>query len=142
MIFHHFLDCCAFAKKMKNLNNFEIKSKNMKYLAFHGTDTDNITSIIENGFILDKFTNFGATYGRGVYLSPYPIEARCYSDSDKVIVCEVVIDNPFIEKTKQNKRMKNIWQRTYDTYINRFGTEYVIRDPFQITIKGVLEVKI
>ena len=114
----------------------------MKYLAFHGTNKSNIPKIIEKGFILDKFTNFGAIYGRGVYLSPDPVEARCYSDSDNVLVCEVVINKPFVEKTKQNKKIKNKWQKTYDAYMNRFGNEYIIRDPVQIKVIGILEVKI
>ena len=50
--------------------------------------------------------------------------------------------NHLLKKTKQNKKIKNKWQKTYDAYMNRFGNEYIIRDPVQIKVIGILEVKI
>ena len=73
-----------------NKRGLNSEGKVKELLLFHGTDTGNIDSIMENNFAIDAVPNHkpkAMVYGRGVYLSEHPEIA--YGYGDKLLLCRV-----------------------------------------------------
>ena len=73
-----------------NKRGLNSEGKVKELLLFHGTDTGNIDSIMENNFAIDAVPNHktkAMVYGRGVYMSEHPEIA--YSYGDKLLLCRV-----------------------------------------------------
>ena len=52
-------------------------------LLYHGTSSENAISILKNGFNFDKIgSNYGTTYGKGIYFSPNYETARFYANQN------------------------------------------------------------
>ena len=78
-----------FLDNKRGLNN---EGKVKELLLFHGTDTGNVDSIMENNFVIDAVPNHkrkAMVYGRGVYMSEHPEVAFSYGD--KLLLCRVSI---------------------------------------------------
>ena len=78
----------------------------MKTKLFHGTNNQNALSILDNGFDFNMCgSNWGSTYGKGIYFTPNLETAKAYSDDNTII--EVTIDiNPFYLKKDKSPSSK------------------------------------
>ena len=72
------------------LATFGVDGKVKEVLLFHGTDSANLDSIMENNFNIDAVPSHKEKkmiYGRGVYMSEHPEIAFNYGD--KLLLCRV-----------------------------------------------------
>ena len=76
-----------FEEKRRGLNK---DGKVKELLLFHGTDTSNVDSIVENNFSIDALPyqrKKKMAFGRGVYMSEHPQIALSYGDT--LLLCRV-----------------------------------------------------
>ena len=76
-----------FQKSKRGLNR---TGKVKELLLFHGTDTANVDSIVENNFAIEAVPTHrkkAMVYGRGIYMSEHPETALKYGD--KLLLCRV-----------------------------------------------------
>jgi len=56
-------------------------------ILYHGTSVINALSIMNNGFNLDKCgSNWGNTYGKGIYFTPNYETARFYAGNEGIVI--------------------------------------------------------
>ena len=81
----------------ENKRGLNSEGKVKELLLFHGTDTGNVDSIMENNFAIDAVPNHkrkAMVYGRGVYMSEHPEIAFSYGD--KLLLCRVSVKLKYI----------------------------------------------
>ena len=75
---------------LENKRGLRVDGKVKELLLFHGTDSGNLDSIMENNFNIDTVPSHKKKkmiYGRGVYMSEHPEIAFNYGD--KLLLCRV-----------------------------------------------------
>jgi len=92
-------------------------------ILLHGTDQDNISSILENDLSLTIHKRHGSVYGNGIYFTDDLRLASKYSEKGKndkyFIVCQVHIGNIVLGKHNMDMLPKMEGQdRFYDTTVN------------------------
>lgn len=104
----------------------------MKIKLFHGTNNQNALSIIDNGFDFNKCgSNWGSTYGKGIYFTPNSKTAKAYSDDNTII--EITIDiNPFYltKDRSPNSKKKIKIPQNYNCIVSPNKDEYVLIEKF------------
>ena len=135
--------------KQTQYDNYGDLGEHGEQILFHGTDKDNIDSILENDLSLTIHQRHGSVYGRGIYFTNN-IEFACkYSERSglekSIIVCLVHIGNI----VKGNHRMdmlpkKEDTNRYYDTSVDdeRDPTQFVKYKNHQYNFLGVLHLKV
>jgi Poly(ADP-ribose) polymerase catalytic domain len=123
-------------------------------LTFHGTRSSAISSIVRHGFLKpgDKHPKTGEevgvrcgnTYGKGIYSSPDPNFAMCYSEFDahrtrseeipgfKLIVCATLMGRAATVFREDNWREQNKPYRGADSHVGNEGQEYIVFSSAQI----------
>tara|TARA_B100001094_G_scaffold147570_1_gene142914 strand:+ start:65 stop:481 length:417 start_codon:yes stop_codon:yes gene_type:complete len=112
-------------------------------LLYRGGKMQTYISLIDNGFDLTRInSNFGATLGRGIYLTASKDEARSYAVDGRTIFEVPVedlkiyrLDRAFSVDSKQDrKNLKKITQKAKDQGFNALesvdGLEVVIFEEF------------
>ena len=77
----------VFNCKKQEFGQLEGQSNNDEVLLFHGTSSANTDGICRTNFNLDISVRFA--YGRGIYLSKYPITSLQYGEA--LLVCKVLL---------------------------------------------------
>ena len=75
---------------LENKRGLRVDGRVKELLLFHGTDSGNLDSIMENNFNIDTVPSHKEKkmrYGRGVYMSEHPEIAFNYGD--KLLLCRV-----------------------------------------------------
>lgn len=126
-------------------------SKNKKLgeekILFHGTDKDNITSIIENDFSLTNRTIHGSVYGKGIYFTN-DINLACkysekYNNVKYIFLCYVYVGN--IINGKEYPDMLPKIENTnsyYDTAVDNIinPIQYIKKKNHQYNILGYIKI--
>jgi hypothetical protein len=98
-------------------------------ILYHGTSTSNALSIMKNGFdFLKAGSNWGKTYGKGIYFSPNYETARFYAGEDGIVLKFDIKINP-LQLTKDyspNSKKKLQIPKEINCLINKNHDEYII----------------
>ena len=81
---------------------------------YHGTTIENALSILNNGFDFSKVgSNWGNTYGNGIYFSPNYETARFYAREEGIVLkFDIKIIPQYLEKDySPNSKKKTIFKR-------------------------------
>ena len=101
----------------------------MKKTLYHGTSQSNALSILKEGFDFSKCgSNWGSTYGKGIYFSPNYSEAKFYAGEDGIVLSfELDLECYYLEKDirPSNKKKFKI-PEYYNCLVNPSGSEYVL----------------
>jgi len=98
---------------------------------YHGTSMINALSILKNGFDLNKAgSNYGSTYGKGIYMTPNYETAKFYAGNDGIVL-RLNIDVIGYELKKDispnsKKKIKLPKDKNYNTIISPNKDEYLI----------------
>lgn len=121
--------------------NDNIKIENIKFIyiyvldrriimkLYHGTSVINGILILKNGFDINKSgSNWGVTYGKGIYFTPNYETARFYAGNDGMVISLNININPFYltKDVKPNSKKKPKIPEGYDSLINPNGDEVII----------------
>ena len=101
----------------------------MKKTLYHGTTIENALSILKNGFDFSKCgSNWGSTYGKGIYFSPSYDEAQFYADEDGTVLSfELELECYYLDKDiSPSKKIKFKVPDGYNCLVNPSGSEYVV----------------
>ena len=101
----------------------------MKKTLYHGTTMDNALSILKQGFDFNKCgSNWGSTYGKGIYFSPSYDESRFYAGKDGIVLSfELNLECYYLEKDiSPSKKRKFKMPDGYNCLVNPSGSEYVV----------------
>ena len=104
----------------------------MKKIMYHGTTSESALSILKNGFDFSKCgSNWGSTYGKGIYFTPNYDTAQVYAGDDGIVLSFVLDVIPYyLEKdVSPSKKAKIKIPDSYNCLVNPNGDEYVF---FQI----------
>ena len=100
----------------------------MKKILYHGTTSENALSILRNGFDLSKCgTNWGSTYGKGIYFTPYHDTAKVYAGDEGIVLSFILDIEPYyLEKdVSPSKKAKLRIPDGYNCLVNPNKDEYV-----------------
>ena len=89
---------------------------------YHGTSCSNAISILKNGFDFNKVgSNYGTTYGKGIYFTPNYETARFYAGENGLVISKIQKGKPVAvskaaalasgkkkKKTKEKTSKKNV----------------------------------
>ena len=100
-------------------------------LLYHGTSCSNAISILKNGFDFNKVgSNYGITYGKGIYLTPNYETARFYAEENGIILSFDVSITPYylIKDNSPNskKKIKLPTDQDYNCIVSPNKDEYLI----------------
>ena len=101
----------------------------MKKTLYHGTSQINALSILRDGFDFSKCgSNWGSTYGKGIYFSPSYDEAHFYAGEDGMVLSfEMELECYYLEKDiSWSKKKKFKLPNGYNCLVNPSGDEYVL----------------
>ena len=103
----------------------------MKQKLFHGTSRENALSIMENGFDFSKSgSNWGNTYGKGIYFSPNEETARFYAGENGIVISlKIEIDPYYLTQDispNSKKKIKLPENENYNCIVNPNGDEYLV----------------
>ena len=108
-------------------------------LLYHGTSYENSLSIKMNGFDFNKVgSNYGKTYGRGIYFTPNYETAKFYAgDTGIVILTNAKITPHYLTRdvspnSKKKIRIPN--DKVYNCIVSPNNDEYLILYPTNINI--------
>ncbi|CAH0030277.1 unnamed protein product [Clonostachys rhizophaga] len=123
-------------------------------LTFHGTQCQNVPSIVRHGFVAPGARNpeqgaaqkvrCGSTYGRGIYSSPSAAFSLTYSDGKlvrdsnkefsglKLIVCATIMGRPRVMFRDDEWRAEDKAWEGADSHVANGGMEYIVFDAAQI----------
>jgi len=79
-------------------------------LLYHGTNTSNGISILKNGFDFNKVgSNYGLTYGKGIYFTPNYKTAQFYAGENGIVLSMHVLITPYylVKDISPNSKKKN-----------------------------------
>ena len=96
----------------ENTRGLNSKGTVKELLLFHGTDTANVDSIVENNFLIDAAPTHkrkAMAYGRGIYMSEDPETALRYGD--KLLLCRVsTLHHTHTVYPEEKENAKHIFQ--------------------------------
>ena len=98
---------------------------------YHGTSRINALSILKNGFDFNKTgSNWGNTYGKGIYFTPNYNTARFYATDNGIVLSFYLKIEPY-HLTKDispnsKKKIKFPQNKNLNCIINPNGDEYLI----------------
>lgn len=101
----------------------------MKKQLFHGTSPASALSILKNGFDFSKCgSNWGSTYGQGIYFTPNYETAKFYAGEDGVVLTFTLNINPYYltKDISPNQKRKFKLNKQYNTIVNPNKDEYVV----------------
>ena len=111
---------------MQNIYNIINKMK-----LYHGTSMSNALSIMNEGFDFKKAgSNYGKTYGKGIYFTPNYETAKFYSGRDGIVISLDVHVNPYYltkyisPSSKKKIRLPNTGN--YNCIVSPDKDEYLI----------------
>mmetsp|Transcript_12888 Transcript_12888/g.17264 ORF Transcript_12888/g.17264 Transcript_12888/m.17264 type:complete len:328 (+) Transcript_12888:64-1047(+) len=122
-----------FEKKKAEYNEKFGEQGNIKILGFHGTGSNNVQGIVQEGFKLSKVgsSTDPGWYGKGVYFSEYAHVSLAYCKG-AMLLCRVLLGKPY---PMSNVKVGAKLQAGYTSHINNnngvangIGTEVVIFD--------------
>ena len=98
-------------------------------LLYHGTTSSNGISIIKNGFDFSKAgSNWGKTYGKGIYFTPNYKTAKFYAGEDGIVISMDIKINSYKltrDYSPNSKKKINI-PHGCNCIINKNNDEYII----------------
>lgn len=101
----------------------------MKLQLFHGTSPASALSILKNGFDFSKCgSNWGSTYGKGIYFSPNYQTAQFYAGDDGIVLSYTLDINPYYLKKDMspNQKRKFKLHKEFNAIINVNGDECIV----------------
>ena len=109
------------------------------HITFHGTSKENLLSILTNGFSSNFGKGYGSTFGKGIYSTPCIKYASCYTETDKLLLCEIQSGLTLKLRKKEvlHRKNKNI---KYDLLIIDDCDEYLCSKTDNIKPIGILIV--
>lgn len=116
---------------------------NNEQILFHGTEKENIDSIIEHDFALINTVSNGQLYGNGIYFTNSIQKAMFYSKKDKdkkyVLMCNVHIGN-----TVKGRHSMNMLSKESDTAVDNIDSpiQFIKKKNNQYTFLGVLTIDV
>tara|TARA_B100000424_G_scaffold266755_2_gene258422 strand:- start:437 stop:754 length:318 start_codon:yes stop_codon:yes gene_type:complete len=98
---------------------------------YHGTSSSNAIEIIKNGFDFERAgSNYGITYGKGIYFTPNYETARFYAgDNGIVLSMNISIVPYYLLKDKSpnsKKKIKLPTDQEYNCIVSPNKDEYLI----------------
>ena len=98
---------------------------------YHGTSSLNAISILKNGFDFNKVgSNYGITYGKGIYFTPNYETARFYAGENGIILSMDVSITPYylVKDISPNskKKIKLPRDQDYNCIVSPNKDEYLI----------------
>ena len=115
----------------------------MKKILYHGTCQINALSILKNGFDFSKCgSNWGSTYGRGIYFTPNYTEAEFYAVRDGIVLSFVIdVECYYLKKDiSPSKKRKFILPDGYNCLVNPSENEYVVFSFISPLVNQLFEV--
>ena len=98
---------------------------------YHGTSSQNAISILQNGFDFNKSgSNWGKTYGKGIYFTPNYDTARFYAETNGIVLSfDLKIEPYYLKKdispsTKKKLTITN--NKTYNCIVSPNKDEYLV----------------
>ena len=101
----------------------------MKTTLYHGTSQANAMSILKNGFDFSKCgSNWGSTYGKGIYFTPNYDSAKFYAGEDGLVLSfELNVECYYLKKDiSPSKKRKFKIPDGYNCLVNPNQDEYVL----------------
>lgn len=100
-------------------------------LLYHGTTQENGLSILLNGFDFEKSgSNWGNTYGKGIYFTPNYQTARFYAGEDGIVISiDIKVNIYYIKKMispNSRKKIKIPQDKSYNCIVTPDLDEYLI----------------
>ena len=96
-------------------------------ILYHGTNVYSALNILENGFNFNSTgTNWGCTYGKGIYFTPNYKTARCYAGDDGIVLTfdmdttdSYILDRLKLPSSRKKLKYTTRWLITpdFDEYI-------------------------
>ena len=115
----------------------------MKKTLYHGTTINNALSILKEGFDFSKCgSNWGSTYGKGIYFSPSYDEAQFYACEDGIVLSfELDLECYNLEKDiSPLKKKKFKIPDGYNCLVNPNQDEYVLFSFISPYVNQLLDV--
>lgn len=115
----------------------------MKKTLYHGTSQANALSILKEGFDFSKCgSNWGSTYGKGIYFSPSYDEAQFYASDDGIVLSfELDLECYYLEKDiSPSKKKKFKLPHGYNCLVNPSGDEYILFSFISRYVNPLLEL--
>lgn len=100
-------------------------------LLYHGTSMSNAISILNNGFDFKKAgSNYGTTYGKGIYFTPNYKIARFYAGENGIVLSmDISIIAYYLVKDispNSKKKIKLPQDKDYNCIVSPNKEEYLI----------------
>lgn len=115
----------------------------MKKTLYHGTTQINALSILRDGFDFSKCgSNWGSTYGKGIYFSPSYDEAQFYAGEDGMVLSfELDLECYYLKKDiSPSKKAKFKVPDGYNCLVNPSESEYVVFSFISPYVNQLLEL--
>jgi len=98
---------------------------------YHGTSCSNAISILKNGFDFNKVgSNYGTTYGKGIYFTPNYETAQFYAEENGIVLSMNVLIAPYYlvkDKSPNSKeKIKLSSGQNYNCIVSPNKDEYLI----------------
>ena len=98
---------------------------------YHGTSSLNAISILKNGFDFNKIgSNYGTTYGKGIYFTPNYKTARFYAGKNGIVLkMDIKITPYYLVKDyspNSKKKLKLPKDQYYNCIVSPNKDEYLI----------------
>tara|TARA_X000000368_G_scaffold418835_1_gene420254 strand:+ start:434 stop:751 length:318 start_codon:yes stop_codon:yes gene_type:complete len=98
---------------------------------YHGTSMSNALSIMNEGFNLKKAgSNYGTTYGKGIYFTPNYKTAKFYAEENGIVISiNINIIPYYLEKDispNSKKKIKIPTDKNYNCIVSPSKDEYLI----------------
>lgn len=98
---------------------------------YYGTSSSNAISILKNGFDFNKVgSNYGITYGKGIYFTPNYETARFYAGENGIILSmDISITRYYLVKDispNSKKKIKLPTDQDYNCIVSPNKDEYLI----------------
>ena len=94
---------------------------------YHGTSVESALSILKNGFDINKAgTNWGLTYGKGIYFTPNYLTAKCYAGENGIVISIDLILEPYYLKKALPKRKHIKINPKYNCLVSPDKDEYIL----------------
>jgi hypothetical protein len=115
----------------------------MKTTLYHGTTMVTARSSLKNGFDFTKCgSNWGSTYGKGIYFSPNYDEAQFYADKDGMVLSfELELSCYYLKKdVSPSKKIDFKLPDGYNCLVNPNNDEYVVFSFISPLVSEVIEL--
>ena len=100
-------------------------------ILYHGTSSYNAISILKKGFDFNKVgSNYGITYGKGIYFTPNYKTAKFYAGENGIVVSMNIYIIPYNLKKdispNSKKKIKIPKDKDYNCIVSPSKDEYLI----------------